>query len=85
MFQHHERPTLDSGASWVSPPPHESDDDKTDRLVLHGLRCGKTRFTTLAYHVGLTPTGEQGRVTLALRRLVARGQVRKTSEGWAVR
>lgn len=82
VFAHRERDTFSHDALWESPCPRESPAQTTDRLVLHGLRCGKRDLTALAYHAGFVGARHRGSVVEALKRLQRAGKVRAVNNTW---
>jgi hypothetical protein len=65
---------------WVEAPPQETATRRSERLVLHGLRCGKHSIAALSYHIGSDSKGVDARD--ALERLEKRGKVKRTERGW---
>lgn len=75
---------------WIEATPGETDSERLERLVLHGLKCGKGSLIQLGYHVGENvagkPTkGARGHILAALARLCSAGKAQQVSEhSWRV-
>ena len=67
---------------WVEAPVNETEARKNERLVLHGMRCGKYSLAALSYHIGCDHNNAATRD--ALERLEKQGKIRRTRLGWAV-
>lgn len=81
--------------TWIEPVPNETPRDKTRRLIIHGIKCGKSHTRELLFHAGLTWTYAKksagpGRTSIAgpgvseIESMEREGLIRKTSEGWVL-